>query len=186
MEEEKVVTNESTEQEKEVDLKELAGKLNDDEKLEVANQLIPQDTMTKYKKAKDVLNQQEYKDAVKDEKECSKVIKHVLCGLGVVKASIHDVGLAITFQDKSTVDEDKLAALLAERGLDNAIITIKKPDPDKLPQLLADGLITEKDLMDCTVPNFIPVLKMDKPKKQKDAGITADVLNKVTGRQGMF
>lgn len=152
------------------DMQECVGKvdvttLTLTEKMQLLRSKVDSETVEKFKKAKDTLSKKEYTDAVKTEKALAPIIRGAIGELALSKVELYGVPFSLTYQDKSTVDEEKLAALLESKGLTDAILIKKVPDPAKLPQLIADSLLTPEEVNSCKIPNMIPVLKLVKPKK---------------------
>lgn len=114
-----------------------------------------------------------------------KVKKAMICA-NANKCTFGDIELSVTYQNRDSLDEELLVKLLEDKGLEDALVTIKKPDPNKLPELLANGDITEEDIASCTIPNRVAVLKFPKAKKKS---ATADVVNNIVNNKksgGMF
>lgn len=113
-----------------------------------------------YAEAKAILRKKEYKEALKAEKTYGKIIKEELDRAGVTDIELYGVSFKLTYQDRSEMDEEKLAEILESKGLTDAIIIKKVADPNKLPNLIADGLITDEELRTCIKPKLVPVLKI--------------------------
>ena len=124
----------------------------------------------------------------KEVKELKDKVKKAMLGAKSDKCQFGDVELNITYQNRDTLDEEALVKLMEEKGLDEALITTKKPDPNKLTELLSSGELTSNDIASCTIPNRIPVLKFPKAKKEsksENVDVVANIVkNKKSG--GMF
>lgn len=122
---------------------------------------LSEQVVKEYVKAKAILQKEEYKEALKAEKTYGRIIKEELDKAGVTNIELYGVRFKLTYQDRSEMDEEKLAEILESKGLTDAIIIKKVADPNKLPNLVADGLITEEELRTCLKPKLIPVLKIE-------------------------
>jgi hypothetical protein len=137
---------------------------------------------------------QEFSELEKKIKPLKDKIKNALLDAKAKKGTFGDLELTVTFQNRDTMDEDKLVAILKEKGLTDALITIEKPDPNKLPGLIGDGLITDADIAKCMIPNKIAILKFpskrgSKAQKQDAENIMNNVNKSTTtssGKKGMF
>lgn len=124
-------------------------------------------------------------DLDKEVKGLKDKVKKAIIGANVNKCAFGDLELSITYQNRDSLDEEALVKLMESKGLDDALITIKKPDPNKLPELLGAGQLTEQDIASCTIPNRIAVLKFPKSKKSETAKVVDNIVNnKKSG--GMF
>lgn len=122
---------------------------------------LSEQVVKEYVKAKAILQKEEYKEALKAEKTYGRIIKEELDRAGVTNIELYGVRFKLTYQDRSEMDEEKLAEILESKGLTDAIIIKKVADPNKLPNLVANGLITDEELRTCLKPRLIPVLKIE-------------------------
>lgn len=122
----------------------------------------------------------------KEVKDLKDKIKKAMVGAKADKCEFGDLELNITYQNRDSLDEEALVKLMCDKGLGDALLIIQKPDPNKLPELLANGELTEQDIASCTIPNRIAVLKFPKAKKKS---ATANVVNNIVKNKksgGMF
>ena len=122
----------------------------------------------------------------KEVKGLKDKVKKAMIGAKADKCAFGDIELSVTYQNRDSLDEELLVKLMEEKGLEDALITIKKPDPNKLPELLGEGKLTEQDIASCTIPNRVAVLKFPKAKKES---ATANVVNNIVKNKksgGMF
>lgn len=101
----------------------------------------------------------------KEIKDKTEKIKYALLAGKIKKGDFGGTKLSITIQNRDQMDEDKLVELLKSKGLEHAIITIEQPDPNKLPQLIADGLLNDEEIKKCMIPNKVYVLNFPRTKK---------------------
>jgi len=100
----------------------------------------------------------------KEVKSIGDKIKSYLIEKNATKAKLYGVEFKLNFQNRATMDEEKLLELLKERQLNNAIITVEKPNAEMLPQLIAEGKLTESDISTCMINNWVPTLNVSKSK----------------------
>jgi len=112
-----------------------------------------------------VQENREYSALEKKIKPLKEKIKSALLEANAKNGIFGKVSLRITFQNRDTMDEDRLLAIFKERGLTDAIMTVEKPNPDKLISLISNGIITDEDMNSCMIPNRIPVLNFPRVKK---------------------
>jgi hypothetical protein len=122
----------------------------------------------------------------KEVKDLKDKIKKAMISANADKCTFGNVELRVTYQNRDSLDEELLVKLMEEKGLDDALLTIKKPDPNKLTELLGSGQLSEQDIASCMIPNRIAVLKFPKAKKETETNKAVNniVNNKKTG--GMF
>ncbi len=125
-------------------------------------------------------------DLDKEVKGLKDKVKKAMIGANADKCTFGDIELSVTYQNRDSLDEELLVKLLEDKGLEDALVTIKKPDPNKLPELLANGDITEEDIASCTIPNRVAVLKFPKANKKSE---TSNIMKNVANNKksgGMF
>ena len=115
----------------------------------------------------------------------TKEIKQALLTHKIKSADFGGTVLSITIQNKDTLDEQKLVELLKQKGLNQGIIIKQVPNPEMLPELIANGLITDTELSSCIVPNRVPVLNFPREKKSKVSNTVEKVI-KSTNKSKMF
>ena len=111
-------------------------------------------------------------DLEKLEKKLAPKIKDFLVANKIVDFDFQGHKMFITFQDRGTLDEDKLVALIKEvldpQEIDMLGALKQISNPAVMPQLIADGKITMEQLSSCKIQNIIPVFNLNpKPKKEK-------------------
>jgi hypothetical protein len=124
------------------------------------------------------LKSKQYTELEKEIKPLKDKIKLALLSAKAKKGTFGDVTLSITIQNRDTMDEDKLTAILKLKGLTDAIKIVEKPDPNKIPELLAEGLITDEELNSCMIPNKVTILNFPK-KKATAQSVGAELVNNV-------
>lgn len=107
----------------------------------------------------------------KEEKKLAPKIKEFLVNnqINTLKYGKHN--LVITYQDRSTMDEDKMVNLIKKVMSPNEIIetnAIKEAsNPEAVKNLVREGRLTMEQLSTCKIPNIIPVFNVNpKPKKE--------------------
>jgi len=108
----------------------------------------------------------------KKEKKLAPKIKDFLIANKISEFPFEGHKMCITYQDRSTMDEDKLVELLKETLTQDEINTLgalkEVSNPAVIPQLIADGRITMEQLSACKIPNIISVFNLNpKPRKKK-------------------
>lgn len=143
---------------------------NEIPKLTLAEKLnmlqIDETTISRYKSAKDTLGSKLYKDAEKTEKELGTVIKKELVRVELDKGeyTVHGVKLALSFQERSSVNDEELISILEKNNLNDAIIIQRTPDVAKVAEYIKSGQLTDEQFQQCVIVNKIPVLKLGKVK----------------------
>lgn len=110
----------------------------------------------------------------KEEKKLAPEFKNFLVNNKITKLNYEGHNMVVGYQDRSTMDEEKLVALIysvMDRQEIVATDAIKKTsNPAVITQLLKDGRITLEQIAKCTIPNIIPVFYLNpKEKKEQDS-----------------
>lgn len=124
----------------------------------------------------------------KEVKDLKDKVKKAMLGASSNKCAFGDIELNITYQNRDTLNEEALVELMESKELHDGIMTIKKPDPNKLAELLSGGQLTNEDIASCMIPNKVAVLKFPKPPKETKSE-TASVVNNIVKNAksgGMF
>lgn len=113
----------------------------------------------------------------KKEKKLAPKIKDFLTANKISEFPFEGHKMCITYQDRSTMDEDKLVELLKEtltQGEIDDLGALKEiSNPAVIPQLIADGRITMEQLSSCKIPNIIAVFNLNpKPRKEKSGTVS--------------
>jgi hypothetical protein len=111
-------------------------------------------------------------DLEKEEKKLAPKVKDFLVSNKISEFPFEGHKMVISYQDRSTMDEDKLVALLKEVLTEEEIETLEAlkqiSNPAVIPQLLTEGKLTVEQLASCKIPNIISVFNLNpKPRKEK-------------------
>lgn len=106
-----------------------------------------------------------------------KKIKSHLLELGEKEYAASGFTFKMGVQDRSTMNEEKLVALLKEKGLDTkAVKTVEIGDPDAVAECIKTGELTVEELSECKNPNIINTMTV------KYVPTEADIVGAETGR----
>lgn len=80
--------------------------------------------------------------------------------------------LAISEQDKSTLNQERMIALLEAKGLKGeGVKTVEVVDEIKLHEFLQDGRVTPNEVSACLNKIIVPVLRVTEVKENKNRGV---------------
>lgn len=119
-------------------------------------------------------------------KSTSGKIKEAFINNNLDKATFEQSTIKLSYQNKSTTDEDKLVELLVDKGFTDAIVSVIKPDIEKVKELVTNGAITDEEFLQCTTITKVPVIKFTTKKKKADDKIKKAVDSYVKSNNKMF
>jgi hypothetical protein len=114
----------------------------------------------------------------KEEKKLSPKIKDFLVSHGISDFPFEGHKMFISYQDRSTMNEEKLVELIKEVLTPEEIVernALKEvSNPDAITKLVAEGRITMEQLSECKILNIVPVFNLNpKPKRKKSEAVDA-------------
>lgn len=114
----------------------------------------------------------------KEEKKLSPKIKDFLVSHGISDFPFEGHKMFISYQDRSTMNEEKLVELIKEVLTPEEIVernALKEvSNPDAVTKLVAEGRITMEQLSECKILNIVPVFNLNpKPKRKKSEAVDA-------------
>ena len=105
----------------------------------------------------------------KEEKAISSKLKDFMIKNQMIDFPLHGHTMEITYQNRSTMDEDKLVQLLINKfGIQdlkqmNALKYVS--NPEIITDLVREGKLTMEELGTCQIHNLIPVFNFNKKSK---------------------
>lgn len=124
------------------------------------------DELDKIKKEKSELE--------KKEKKLAPKVKNFLTDNDISDFVFEGHRMLIGFQDRGTIDDDKLVALirevLSQEEIESRNALKYTSNPDVVKDLISEGKITMEQFAACKIPNIISVFNLNpKPRKEKSA-----------------
>lgn len=108
----------------------------------------------------------------KEEKDLLPKVKNFLVQHEISQFKFDKHVMVVTYQDRSTMDEEKLVKLLQEKFDEETLqkynALLYKSNPDAVTELIKDGLLTLEEISECKIQNKVAVFNLNpKPKKKK-------------------
>lgn len=112
------------------------------------------------------------KALTKEKDPLNKEIKTEMRALGLDSLDVNGYTASYSIQQRSSTDESKLLAYLELRGLEEAIVTVRKPDASMVEDLIHQGRLSVEEIAHCVNIKEVEVLSVKPAKASKAASTT--------------